>query len=235
MKKTVIKWILIVICVIILVIDFWGFWKYKLSGTKYPTANNAEDSADVAPEEQVPTINYEELASTDFSNGEKIFITDIEKDEDESKYIIKGLIYEEYEFTKEEYDNVKAGKETIEIFGKKYSKDKISSNNLILKSSDADAEKFYIKYDTKTKKYLLKESAKNNTIYKTTEKYVKTTVNKNLDFVIEKNGKKNTSKIEKQEEFYKNIEVPKDSIKVDLCGLTFDKKGTCIKITKTEN
>ena len=49
-----------------------------------------------------------------------------------------------------------------------------------------------------------------------------------------KNGKKNESTIEKQEESHKNIKIPTDTIKIDLCELTFNKKGVCTKITKTE-
>lgn len=236
MKKTVVKWIFIIICVVILIIDFVGFWKYKLKGTKYQIATSADTANDTAIEENTePEINYEELTNKDFSDGEKLFITNINKDEnEEDKYIIKGLIYEKYEFSKEEYNNIKSGKNTTEIFGKKYSKDKMNSNNLTLKSSDSDAENFYIKYDAKTKKYILKESTTDYTVYKSTEKYVQTTVDNDLDFVIEKNGKKNESTIEKQEESYKNIKIPTDTIKIDLCELTFNKKGVCTKITKTE-
>ncbi|MBP3502046.1 MAG: hypothetical protein J6K42_00985 [Clostridia bacterium] len=240
MKKTVIKWIFIIICGVILVIDFVGFWKYKVKGTKYEIATNADATNDAVNDADIeeniePEIEYEELTSKDFSDGEKLFITNINKDEnEEDKYIIKGLVYEEYEFSKEEYNNLKSGKNTVEIFGNDYSKDKISSNNLILKSSDSNAEKFYIKYDTKTKKYILKESTTDSTIYKSTEKYVQTTVDNNIDFVIEKNGKKNTSKIEEQKESHKNIKIPTDAIKIDLCELTFNKKGICTKITKTE-
>ncbi len=236
MKKTVVKWIFIIICVVILIIDFVGFWKYKLKGTKYQVATSADTADDVAIEENTePEVDYEELTNKDFSDGEKLFITNINKDEnEEDKYIIKGLIYEEYEFSKEEYNNIKSGKNTIEIFGKEYSKNKLQSNNLTLKSSDSDAENFYIKYDTKTKKYILKESTTDYTVYKSAEKYVQTTVDNDLDFVIEKNGKKNESTIEEQEEAYKNVKIPTDTIKIDLCELTFNKKGTCTKITKTE-
>ncbi len=236
MKKVVVRWIFIIICVVILVIDLVGFWKYKLKGTKYQVATSADTANDTAIEENTePEIDYEELTNKDFSDGEKLFITNINKDEnEEDKYIIKGLIYEKYEFSKEEYNNIKSGKNTAEIFGKKYSKDKMNSNNLTLKSSDSDAENFYIKYDTKTKKYILKESTTDYTVYKSTEKYVQTTVDNDLDFVIEKNGKKNESTIEKQEESHKNIKIPTDTIKIDLCELTFNKKGVCTKITKTE-
>ena len=180
-------------------------------------------------------INYEELTSKDFSNGEKLFITNINTDEnEEGKYTVKGLIYEEYEFSKEEYNNIKSGKSTTEIFGKEYSKNKLQSSNLTLKSSDNEAGSFYIKYDSTTKKYILKESTTDYTVYKSTEKYVQTSVDGDLDFVIEKNGKKNQSTISEEEESYKNVEIPTDDIKINLCELTFNKKGTCTKITKTE-
>ena len=180
-------------------------------------------------------INYEELTSKDFSNGEKLFITNINTDEnEEGKYTVKGLIYEEYEFSKEEYNNIKSGKSTTEIFGKEYSKNKLQSSNLTLKSSDNEAGSFYIKYDSTTKKYILKESTTDYTVYKSTEKYVQTSVDGDLDFVIEKNGKKNQSTIAEEEESYKNVEIPTDDIKINLCELTFNKKGTCTKITKTE-
>lgn len=240
MKKTVIKWIFIIICGVILIIDFVGFWKYKVKGTKYEIATNADATNDAVNDTDIeeniePEIEYEELTSKDFSDGEKLFITNINKDEnEEDKYIIKGLIYEEYEFSKEEYNNLKSGKNTVEIFGKTYSGDKMKSNNLTLKSSNSDAESFYIKYDTQTKKYILKESTTDYIVYKSTEKYVQTTVEDELDFVIEKNGKKNESTIKNEEEFYKNIKIPTDKIKIDLCKLTFNKKGVCIKIVKTE-
>ena len=51
MKKTVVKWIFIIICVVILIIDFVGFWKYKLKGTKYQVATSADTADDVAIEE----------------------------------------------------------------------------------------------------------------------------------------------------------------------------------------
>ena len=236
MKKTVIKWIFIIICVVILVIDLIGFWKYKVKGTKYQITTSTEPIDDVGVEENIePEINYENLTSKDFSNGEKLFITNIKQDEnEEKKYTVQGLIYEEYEISKKEYNNVKSGKSTIEIFGKNYSKDKIQSNNLKLKSSDSDAEAFYIKYDAKTKKYILKESTTDYTVYKSTEKYVQTIVNNDLKFVIEKNGKKNESTIEKEEKSYKNINIPTDTIKISLCELTFNKKDICTMITKTE-
>ncbi|MBO5349514.1 MAG: hypothetical protein J6A89_06840 [Clostridia bacterium] len=228
--KNAIKWIFIAICVVILAIDFIGFWKYKLKGSTNETPTSTQPVQDAAPE-----ISYEELTSENFENGEKIFITNIKLNEnEENKYIVKGRIYEEYEITKEEYNNIKSGESTIEIFGTEYSKDKIQSNNLKLKTSNEEAENFYIKYDSKTKKYLLKQSSTNYTVYKETEKYVQTTVDGDLDFIIQKNGKKNQSTIEEQAESYENIEIPTGVITTNLSELTFNKKGICTKITKEE-
>lgn len=235
MKKAI-KWIFIIICVAILAIDFAGFWKYKLKGTKYEIATTAAPQEDAATEEIVePEIEYTQLNSKNFSNGEKLFITNINLDEnDNTKYIVQGCIYEEYEITKKEYDNIKSGKSTIKIFNSEYSKDKIQSNNLKLKSSDNEAESLYIKYDSKTKKYILKESTTDYIVYKQTEKYVQTSIDGNVGFVIEKNGKKNQSTVKKEAESHNNIEIPEDTIKINLSSLTFDKKGKCTKITKTE-
>ena len=129
MKKVVVRWIFIIICVVILVIDLVGFWKYKLKGTKYQVATSADTANDTAIEENTePEIDYEELTNKDFSDGEKLFITNINKDEnEEDKYIIKGLIYEKYEFSKEEYNN-----EEVTVM-KKWNPEKV---NVILKNEN---------------------------------------------------------------------------------------------------
>ena len=235
MKKTVIKWILITLCIIVFAIDMAGFWNYKLKGTNYKVSTSTEPVNEQIQENIEQEINYEELTSQDFSNNERLFITDINPDENqENKYIIKGLIYEEYEFSKEEYNAINSQGSTVQIFDKEYSKDKIQSNNLILKSSDSDAGSFYIKYDTNTKKYILVESTTDYTVYKSTEKYVQTTVDGDLDFIIQKNGKSTQSTVESEEEYYKNIQIPTDTIQINLCELTFNKNDICTKITITE-
>jgi len=142
MKKAL-KWIFFVILIVIFAIDVAGFWKYKLkksNNTQTQVATSAEGESDATPEEtnQEENIEYTELTSKKFSNGEKLFIKDISEESD-GVYEIKGLIYEECRITSEEYKNLKSGKSTVEILGVEYSKDKIESNNIKLKSSDEKA------------------------------------------------------------------------------------------------
>lgn len=236
MKKGI-KWIFIIIIVVILAIDIAGFWKYKLKGTNYVTSTNADasDVSDVTEEDVEPEIEYAELSSASFENDEKLFITNIELDDtEEETYTIKGLLYEQYEITKEEYDNIKSGKTKIEIFGNEYSKDKLQSNNLKLKSENTDAEDFYISYNSKTKKYTLKDANSDSIVYKPTEKYLKTTVSGDLAFSIEKGGKTTKKTVADVADLYNNVEVKTDTSKVNLSSFTFNKKGICTKIAELD-
>ena len=93
MKKVVVRWIFIIICVVILVIDLVGFWKYKLKGTKYQVATSADTANDTAIEENTePEIDYEELTNKDFSDGEKLFITNINKLSEKTILIISIIL-----------------------------------------------------------------------------------------------------------------------------------------------
>lgn len=236
MKKAL-KWIFFVILIVIFAIDVAGFWKYKLkksNNTQTQVATSAEGESDATPEEtnQKKNIEYTELTSKKFSNGEKLFIKNISEESD-GVYEIKGLIYEECRITSEEYKNLKSGKSTIEILGVEYSKDKIESNNIKLKSSDEKAKKLYIKYDSKTKKYIVKDSTKNNSLYKPSENYVKVSVSESLEFDVVQNGKTNKQTVKSAVSTHSNISNPKeDEESINLSTLTFNKKGVCTKITE---
>lgn len=237
--KKVLKWIFIIVLVIIFAIDVWGLYKYKLKGTNYNLAstnnnNSVEEDSYTEEKSQEQKIEYTELKSTTMKSGEKLFITNIDSEEGTENYTIKGIIYEEYSITKEEYNNLKSGKSSIEIFGNEYKKDKIESNNLKLKSTNEDADIFYIKYDSTSKKYILKDSKTDYTVYKPTENYVSLSVSGDLAFNVEKNGKTNKHTIAKVASTYQNVELPKDNIKINLCTLTFNKKGICTKIVEKD-
>ena len=161
MKKAI-KWIFFAIIIVIFAIDVAGFWKYKLKKSNNSTVaqvESEEQTPDKGPDNSTTNneVEYVELSTKNFVTGERLFITDI-TEENNGTYAVKGLVYDEYQITKDEYDKLKAGTSTTEIFGIEYSKDKITSNNLKLKSTDEKAENLYIKYDSKTKKYILKDS-----------------------------------------------------------------------------
>lgn len=226
--KKVFKWIFIIVVVVILAIDIAGFWKYKLKTNNSDVATTAEPIQ--ALEEQNNDIEYIELTSNDFKNGEKLFITDITSEE-EGKYTVKGIIYEEYTVTKEEYNKIKKGT-AVNIFDIEYTKDQIQSNNLKLKSTNENAYDLYITYSSKYKKYIVKDRTTDYSVYKSTDKYVKLVVDDDLDFVEEKNGKTNKTTVKDVEESHKNLSEPENTIKVNISTLTFNKKGICTKITE---
>lgn len=226
--KKVFKWIFIIVVVVILAIDIAGFWKYKLKTNNSNVATTAEPIQ--ALEEQNNDIEYIELTSNDFKNGEKLFITDITSEE-EGKYTVKGIIYEEYTVTKEEYNKIKKGT-AVNIFDIEYTKDQIQSNNLKLKSTNENAYDLYITYSSKYKKYIVKDRTTDYSVYKSTDKYVKLVVDDDLDFVEEKNGKTNKTTVKDVEESHKNLSEPENTIKVNISTLTFNKKGICTKITE---
>lgn len=237
MKKAI-KWIFFAIIIVIFAIDVAGFWKYKLKKSNNSTVaqvETEEQTPDKGPDNSITNneIEYVELSTKNFVTGERLFITDI-TEENNGTYAAKGLVYDEYQITKDEYDKLKAGTSTIEIFGIEYSKDKITSNNLKLKSTDEKAENLYIKYDSKTKKYILKDSKTDYSVYKATEKYVQTTVDGSVEFDIVKNGKTTKKTVKAVASSYNKVSIPKDTIKINLSAITFNKKGICSKITETD-
>lgn len=228
--KKVIRWIFIIVVLIIFAIDIAGFWKYKLKKNTNQVAAVPEISQEPENKDPYAGIEFVDLKSSDFKNKEKLFITNIEKDENE-KYIIKGIIYEQYTVTKEEYNKIKNGT-SVKIFGSEYKKDTIKLNNLNLKSADENSYDLYITYDAKSNKYVVKDKTTDYNIYKTTNKYVKLLVDEDFVFVEEKNGRSNESTVKEVEETHKNLIVEENSIKVNISTLTFDKKGICTKITE---
>ena len=232
--KKVIKWIFIVIAVTVFAIDIAGFWKYKLNGTKYELQTVADDGQAEEPPVEEQKIEYADLKNSDMQDGEKLFITNIDK-EDDGTYTIKGLIYEQVEITKEQYNTLKNGKSSVEILGKEYKKDKIKSNNIILKEATEQGESnnnsksasIYVKYDSTTKKYLVMYYSNDKIVYNKTQKYIKYNASSNLKILIGKDSKK----IADIESKYKDIEIPEDTENIKLAKFTFNKQGKCTSIT----
>ncbi len=231
--KRIIKVIVLLVIFVFLVIDFIGLWKYKLSGKKYEVATNTESDVAVEEAPQGPKIEYTDLSSTTISNDEVVFIKNIEDEDQNGKYVVQGLVFAPYEVSKDDYNSLRAGK-SVEILGKKYAKSQIKSNNLILKSSDSNAKEYYINYDTKNKKYILKEKKTDYTVYKTTEQYVKASITKGTTFSVVKNGKTENKKIQDVIDIHKNLEEPQgETGAINTCVFTFNKNGDCSKIVET--
>lgn len=228
--KKIFKWIFIVILVIIFGIDIMGLYKYKLKKNSNQVVANPEIIQEPENQEPYASIEYADLTSSDFKNSEKLFITDIESNEI-GQYTIKGIIFEEYTVTKEEYNKIKNGT-SVKILNKEYKKDTIKSNNLNLKSTEEDAYDLYITYDNKNKKYVIKDKTTDYSVYKPTEKYVKLVVNENLTFIEEKNGRSVENTVKDIAESHKNLLIPENALKINICTLTFDKNGKCKKITE---
>lgn len=228
--KKVFRWIFIVIVFVIFAIDIAGFWKYKLKKNTNQVAVEPTISQEPENQDTYAGIEFVDLVSSDFKNNEKLFITNIEKDESE-QYIIKGIIYEEYTVTKEEYNKIKNGT-AVKIYGIEYTKDTIKSNNLNLKSTDENAYDLYITYDSKSKKYVVKDKTTDYSVYKSAEKYVKLTVDEEFTFIEEKNGKTIETTVKDVEESHKNLVTEENSIKMNISTLSFNKKGVCTKITE---
>lgn len=236
MKKAI-KWIFIIAAVVVFAIDMAGFWKYKLNGSSYElsASSDGDDGTDVGTvETNEPQIEYEDLKGTSLKTGEKLFITDIDIEEDET-YTIKGLIYEEVEITKDDYTKLKSGKNTVTILGKEYMKDKIKSNNIILKeptdTEDTKSNSLYVKYDSTSKRYLVMNSETDTVLYNQTQRYVKYNTEGTLSVATTgktKNVKKTISDIESE---YKGVEIPTDTKDIKLATLTFNKQGKCTSIT----
>lgn len=231
MKKGL-KILVILVMAIILAIDFAGLWKYKLNGKKYELQTASDDVAgeeyDVGTEE---SIQYEELTSTTLVSLDKLFIKNIEKNED-GTYEIKGLVVRPVEISNESYTSLKSGKE-VEILGVTYTKKQIKSNNIILKSEDENAKDYYVKYDTISKKYILKDTSNEASVYEKTDKYVSINVDEDFSFVTDKNGKTTKSTIEEVVESHKDLAEPEEATsEINVCVLTFDKSGNCTKLTE---
>lgn len=228
--KQVVKWIFIIIITVIFSIDIYGLYKYKLKKNDKEVASIPEVIQE--PENKGPYENIEfvDLTSSDFKDNQKLFITNIEKDEN-NKYIIKGIICEEYTVTKDIYNKIRTGT-SVKILNIEYKKDIIKSNNLNLKSDSNEAYDLYITYDYKSKKYVVKDKTTDYSVYKPTEKYVKLLVDENFSFVEEKNGRAIEKTIKDVEETHKDIIMPENALKLNICTLTFDKKGKCKKITE---
>lgn len=231
MKKGL-KIFIIIVMAIILAIDFVGLWKYKLSGKKYELQTASDDVASEVPDAGAEeSIKYEELTNTTLSSIEKLFIKNVEKNED-GTYAVKGLIVKIVEVSKEDYTSLKSGEE-VEILGVTYSKKQIKSNNIILKSEDESAKDYYVKYDTASKKYVLKDTNNDASVYEKTDKYVSVNVDADLSFVTDKNGKSTNSTMDEVVESHKDLAEPEEATsEINVCAITFDKGGEPTKITE---
>lgn len=207
--------------------------KKSTSSVSAPITQNQSDDSSKDSNEEKESITYKEATSKNFSKGEKLFIKNIEQNS-EKEYIIQGIIYKEYEVKKEEYDKVKSGKLSINILGIEYSKDKMQSNNLKLKSTDENAEDLYIKYNSKTQKYIVIDSTTDYTIYQTEKEYVQITVSGSSQFIIEKNGKSTKKTVKDVKDLYKDIKEQDETLKINLATLIFNKKGVCTSISEKE-
>lgn len=230
MKKNL-KIVVLLVVFVFLIIDFVGLWKYKLSGKKYELATNTEDDAVAEELPEEVKIEYINLESATMNSDEVLFIKNIENED--NKYTVQGLIYTPYEVSKDDYTSLRSG-ESVEILGKKYTKSQIKSNNLVLKSSDDNTTDYYINYDTKNKKYVLKENKTDNIVYVTTDQHAKVSVAEGTAFSIVENGKTQNKKIEDVVENHKDLKEPeKETASINTCILTFDKSGVCTKIVET--
>ena len=81
---------------------------------------------------------------------------------------------------------------------------------------------------------IVKDSTKNNSLYKPSENYVKVSVSESLEFDVVQNGKTNKQTVKSAVSTHSNISNPKeDEESINLSTLTFNKKGVCTKITET--
>ena len=236
--KKVIRAILLIVIFVVLAIDIFGVWKYKLNGTEYVSYSPPDSDAEVLDNTELENvfddsdIEYEELSSKDFWADEKLFIIDIEEAPEQNEYTIKGLIYEEYAITWQEYNDLKNNDGEIEIFGVVYTKDKVQSNNLMLKSEYDDSESFYIKYNATTQKYIIKDSTTDYCLYKATEKYVTTTISANIPFVVQKNNKSEKLTVADVAETHTKIIPPENQVKINYSTIDFSRQGGIVKITE---
>ena len=147
--KKVIKIIIILVIVAILAIDFYGLWKYKLSGKQYVLETSEGEPEDTYVEED---DNIEELTSSSLADDEVLFIKNIEKTNE--GYKITGSSYVPYEIDKDDYTSLRNG-QSIDILGESYKKYQIRSNNLVVKSAETGNTNYYINYNVTSKKYII--------------------------------------------------------------------------------
>jgi len=227
--KKFFKIVIILIVFVIIGIDFYGLWKYKINGHKYVIETGSDDGEPEEPEDD--GFEYETLTSEAMSNGEVLFIKNIE--EVDESYEVKGILFKPYEISKDDYQAVKNG-EDIELFGESYKKSQIKNNNLILKSTDSGDKKYYITYNTENKKYILYEAEAEAIVYKKTDKNVKVAVKKGTAFATVKNGKTTNKKVEDMIDTHKDLTEPsEDTASINTCTLTFNSSDVCTKITET--
>lgn len=237
MKKNL-KTILLVAILIVLAIDVYGVWKYKLSETKTAysedVVNDDAITVDITNQNLFDDTNieYAELTNKDFFADEKLFLIDVKSTNDENQYTIKGLIYEEYSITAQEYNALRNGNGSIEIFGISYYKDKLQSGNLMLTSDNEMAENFYIKYNAKTNKYIVKDSTSDYSIYKASDRYVEKIVDGDLPFVIQKNNKTEKLTVADVTNMHNKIIPPTNQVKINYCTIDFSRQGDILKITE---
>lgn len=226
--KKVLRIIIIMVVFVILAIDFYGLWKYKLSGKKYVLETGSDDSSE---DTYVEEDAYEDLTSKTISDDEVFFIKSISKTDDGYKVI--GTVFEPYEVSKTDYTTIRNGG-TAEILGESYKKQQIKSNNLIIKSTETSKSNYYINYNATSKKYVLKDKDSDDIVYKSTGKTYKIVVTEETAFVTVKNGKNTNKKIEDIAESYKSKDEPSEATaKISTSVLSFSKNGTCNKITET--
>ncbi|MBR2705181.1 MAG: hypothetical protein IKE91_06915 [Clostridia bacterium] len=224
--KKFFKVIIILIVAAILAIDFYGLWKYKLSGKQYVLETGEDDSADTYVEDDT-----EELTSESMEEDEVFFIKNIEKTDE--GYKITGSTYVPYEIEKDDYTSLRNG-QSVEILGEAYKKYQIRSNNLVIKSAETGNINYYINYNITSKKYILKDNQTDDIVYKATEKNYKLVVSEGTTFVTVKNGNNSNKKIEDVVDSHQDKTAPEEETsEISTCTITFNSNGTCTKITET--
>ena len=204
--KKVFKIIIILVVAVILAIDFYGLWKYKLSGKQYVLESESDEGS------------------------EDTYVEDSLEDLTEDT----GSVLEPYEVSKEDYTSLRDGKE-VEILGETYKKSQIRSNNLVVKSTESGKTNYYVNYNVTSKKYVLKDNETDEVVYKSTGKSYKLNVAEGTTFVTVKNGKNINKKIEDVAESYSSKEEPSEATaNISTSTITFGTNGNCSKIIETE-
>lgn len=226
--KKVFKIIIILVVAVILAIDFYGLWKYKLSGKQYVLESESDEgSEDTYVEDSLEDLTEDKLAADSV-----FFIKSIEKGD--NGYKVTGSVLEPYEVSKEDYTSLRDGKE-VEILGETYKKSQIRSNNLVVKSTESGKTNYYVNYNVTSKKYVLKDNETDEVVYKSTGKSYKLNVAEGTTFVTVKNGKNINKKIEDVAESYSSKEEPSEATaNISTSTITFGTNGNCSKIIETE-
>lgn len=234
----IVKIILIIAVLALLIIDIYGIWKYKFSGTEYKLASSDSVEIDENNEEEIkeeePIIEYQELTKDDFSSNEKLFITDIEQAPGPNSYIIRGLLYEEYWIESEEFYSVKNGQSTIEIFGIEYEKERYHLSNVMLKPVDEniEGESLYLQYSQRSRRYVVKDAVTDYVLYRPTDRYLETTVSSDLQFVIQKNNKSEKLTVADVVDTHKKLKPQKNQVKMNYSTIEFSRSGEIDKVTE---